>query len=258
MSTEGVPPSPELQFEKAEFTGGAATRICQRCQRGISDEYFEAGGQVVCRACSEEISGVRGGGAFLRAFAYGGGAAVLGTIVWFAIIKLFDMELGLIAIAVGLGVGYGVRKGSGGRGGWKYQALAMALTYASITASYVPLVMKGIAEGVQKSEDNKAAGDKPGGEQAAGAEKKVAADRPADEPQVSAGMTALGVGLFLTLCFGLALVSPFLAGFQNIMGLIIIAIALYEAWKLNKRVIITGPFRLAPPAPAAEPIAGAG
>ena len=39
-----------------------------------------------------------------------------------------------------------MKKGSGGVGGWKYQAMAMALTYVSITASYVPMVMKGLAE----------------------------------------------------------------------------------------------------------------
>jgi hypothetical protein len=35
-----------------------------------------------------------------------------------------------------------------------------------------------------------------------------------------------------------------LGGFENIIGWVIIAIALYEAWKLNKRVHfeITGPY----------------
>jgi hypothetical protein len=257
MTNDGAaaPASPELQFDKAEFAGGPATRTCQRCQRTITDEYFDAGGQPVCPECSEELSGARGGG-FLRAFGYGAGAAVLGTIVWFAIIKLFDIELGLVAIAVGLGVGYAVRKGSRGRGGWKYQAMAMALTYGSITASYVPLVIKGFVEAGQKSQ-KEAAADKAGQvdtEQVAAPEKKLAL-APSD---LSGGKAALAVVFFLAIAFGLALVSPFLAGFQNIMGLIIIAIALYEAWKLNKRVIVTGPFRLAPPEPAAQPVAGAG
>src|SRR5688572_14150290 len=102
MSTEGVPPAPELQFEKAEFTGGTATRICQRCQRTISDEYFEAGGQVMCSACSEEVSGVRGGGgAFLRALGFGTGAAVLGTIVWVTFRAIMNgEEWGFVAILV--------------------------------------------------------------------------------------------------------------------------------------------------------------
>ena len=50
-----------------------------------------------------------------------------------------------------------------------------------------------------------------------------------------------------------ALVVPFL-GSTGFMGWIIIGIALYEAWKLNRRVPITGPFRfgggLSVPAPA--------
>jgi len=54
----------------------------------------------------------------------------------------------------------------------------------------------------------------------------------------------------------LALAAPFLAGASNIMGIIIIGIGLYEAWKFNKRVIVNGPFKLVPePAPAAEPSA---
>lgn len=43
---------------------------------------------------------------------------------------------------------------------------------------------------------------------------------------------------------GIALVSPFLAGVAGIMGLVILGIALYEAWKLNRRVPVNGPFRL--------------
>jgi hypothetical protein len=41
----------------------------------------------------------------------------------------------------------------------------------------------------------------------------------------------------------LAFVAPFLGGFQNIIGIVIIGIGVYEAWKLNKRqiVVITGP-----------------
>jgi hypothetical protein len=52
----------------------------------------------------------------------------------------------------------------------------------------------------------------------------------------------------LVLLFAYAMVAPFLMGFENILGLIIIAIGLYEAWKLNKRmpVSITGPFTITP------------
>jgi hypothetical protein len=53
--------------------------------------------------------------------------------------------------------------------------------------------------------------------------------------------------------FGVSLVMPFIGG-TSFMGWIIIGIALYEAWKLNRRLAITGPFRfggaLSVPAPS--------
>jgi len=52
--------------------------------------------------------------------------------------------------------------------------------------------------------------------------------------------------------FGRTLVMPFV-GETSFIGCIIVAIALYEAWKLNRRVPIEGPFRfggsLSVPAP---------
>ena len=46
------------------------------------------------------------------------------------------------------------------------------------------------------------------------------------------------------LIFVLACAAPFLAGASNFMGWIIIGIALYEAWKINRRatVQINGPY----------------
>jgi hypothetical protein len=55
------------------------------------------------------------------------------------------------------------------------------------------------------------------------------------------------------LLFVFTLAAPFMGG-VGFIGWIIIGIALYEAWKLNRRVPITGPFRfggaLSVPAPA--------
>ena len=50
-----------------------------------------------------------------------------------------------------------------------------------------------------------------------------------------------------------ACAAPFLSGFQNVIGIVIIAIGVYEAWKLNKRVplVISGPHAIAPVAVAA-------
>jgi hypothetical protein len=71
---------------------------------------------------------------------------------------------------------------------------------------------------------------------------------PNPEPQANQmdfGKFLMGCGALLLLAYAL----PFLAGFQNILGLVILAIGLYEAWKMNKgrRIEINGPYRAGPP-----------
>jgi hypothetical protein len=181
----------------------------------------------------------------VRALMLGGGAALLSTIVWYAIIKLADMELGLIAIGVGLFIGMAVRRGAGGLGGWKYQALAMVLTYGAITVCKVPLVYHAL---VESQDRKKADGDATAGsDKAAGGDEAEGGAADGKNPSAPAKPAHLGtVLLALMVLVGLALASPFFSIGDNIMGIIIIGIALYEAWKLNKRVPVQGPFRLAP------------
>jgi hypothetical protein len=248
-----------LQFDKAEvaFSG---LRVCASCSGRFDREYFEAGGKFVCPACASNFADDRAGH-LLRAALFGAGAALVGTLVWFLVIKLSGSEFGLIAIAVGLFVGFAVRYGARGRGGARYQALAMALTYVSITASYVPLVIEGMgrSEGADAGESGSsksAATDTAGTAGKADAAPETAPNEaspgnagPAVTHQASAG----GVVVALLLIFGIALASPFLGGFSNIMGIIIIGIALYEAWKLNKRVVVSGPYQMSAAPEAATP-----
>jgi hypothetical protein len=226
--------SAELQFDKVDAVPDAV-RVCSRCQARFEQEYFEAAGNFICPACARQIGGESEPAAFWRAAGYGAGAALLGTIIWYSIVALTSYEFGLIAIVVGLFVGYAVRKGSRGRGGWRYQALAMALTYVSITASYIPLVIEAAQE--QDVVENGASA--------------VAEATLGGEAEGAARASLAELGLAMLFVFAIALASPFLSGVENIMGLIIIAIGLYEAWKLNKRVVVTGPYHIrAGPAPA--------
>jgi hypothetical protein len=186
-----------MQFDKVEGPIPAAPPACAQCRRPL-DEYFALGGHMFCRPC---VDGFRSSGSVWRALLLGAAAAVAGSIVWALFTELSGREWGIIGVVVGLFVGTAVRRGARNQGGWKYQALAMALTYVSITGSYIPSVI----------ED--------------------------------------GDG------FAFALVRPFVGG-VGFMGWIIIGIALYEAWKLNRRLPITGPLRfgggLSVPAP--EPV----
>jgi hypothetical protein len=83
-----------------------------------------------------------------------------------------------------------------------------------------------------------------------------AVSSPASSEAVQARPPVL---IILGLLFVFMLISPFLGGFQNVIGWLIIGIALWEAWKANRRVAlsITGPFTIAAPAGAGgTPAAG--
>lgn len=254
---EPPPPAQEvagsggLQFETATFSEPVAFKSCSECHHVIANLYFESGGKTLCPACRDRM-GTPQRWDFWRALLFGGLAGAAGTLVWSLIIYTTGYELGLIAIFVGVGVGLAVRKGARGRGGWKYQALAMVLTYVSITTSYVPMVWKSMVQGVKEKEQAAeiAKTESADGETPA-LDKPVAGDPAAEEGPH--GMAALVVAL--GILWGIALAAPFLGGFSNLLGLIIIGVGLYEAWKLNRRVPLNGPFQVvvAPPPLPAQP-----
>ena len=220
---------PNIQFDRAEpLAPDASPKTCAGCHAAIHDAYYTAGGRLVCSTCADRIlarkppePGTKG---LLRAALYGAGAALLGTIVYFAVLALSGYEIGLIAVGVGWLVGKAVRKGGYGCGGWKLQALAVGLTYCSIVGSYVPLAIKTI---VAKQSQSITA----------------AAERPALHSPESSGAAGVGLGFGLLILFGYALAAPFLAGFRNILGLFIIGLGLFEAWRLNRRpqLVLSGP-----------------
>src|SRR5205823_3118619 len=111
----------------------------------IDESYYEVNGQVLCPRCSEAIQAHLAGGAgllrFARAGVYGVAAAVAGFALYFGVLKLTGLAIGLISIVVGLMVGSAVRAGARGRGGWAYQALAVGLTYLAIVASYAAVLL---------------------------------------------------------------------------------------------------------------------
>lgn len=114
-----------------------------------------------------------------------------------------------------------------------YQAMAIALTYLAIVSSYVPLIVSQIGKQRVAAE----ASARPG-ETATPAQNQAADEAPP---------TAAGAIAAIAILIGLVLALPFLGGVENIMGMIIIGIGLYEAWKFNRkgRVTITGPHAIA-------------
>jgi hypothetical protein len=250
-----------LQFDRAEPADGAqATATCATCGATITTEYYEVNGHIVCEGCritAEEQVNAGGGGAgagrFLQATALGLLAAAAGFGIYYGIARLTGYEFGLVAIVVGLMVGVAVRRGSNGRGGWRYQLLAVFLTYTAIVSTNVPFLI----EEFRKESRTRAATDSTAArtdsatplmvalaDSAAPARvAPVATDDAATRPSV--GIGGIVIGLLALVAFFYAV--PFLGGIQNIMGLVIIAIGLFEAWKINKRATlkINGPFRVA-------------
>ena len=239
-----------MQFDQAEpapgaqGTGGAIT--CAVCGSPLPDSYFVANGQIVCDKCRRGVEEEwnRGGAAGRLSKAVGLGVlAMVGcALLWYIVLKLTDSQWGILAIVVGLVVGGAVRKGSNNRGGWRYQALAIFLTYTAIVSSYVPFFIEGAREAAQT-----ASADSTDVLGLAKDSTVFAKDSGEIAVAGTSGPGPLSMVIAIILLIGFMYALPFLAGVENLIGLLIIGFALYEAWKLNRRVelTVTGPHRVA-------------
>jgi hypothetical protein len=231
-----------LQFDHAEPTSGAQTASlsCSVCSSPLPDTYFVANGQIVCERCRRAVEEEwnRGGaaGRLSKAVVLGVLAMIGCSLLWYIVLKLTDSQWGILAVVVGLVVGGAVRKGSNGRGGWRYQALAILLTYTAIVFSYVPYIVESVREQAAQtvSLDSAATAD-------------LAKDSVATAATNTSDPGPLGRVFAIVLLLGFLYALPFLAGIENIIGILIIGFALYEAWKLNRRVelTVTGPHQVA-------------
>lgn len=242
MSSEA---NPTRQGDLSSFdapVAGAGAVTCTSCSKEITDTYHEANGAIVCSRCrakvESELKHGSGAGGFMRALVLGLGGAALGALLYFAVLKLTGYEIGLIAIAVGFMVGHGVQMGSGGRRGFKYQALAVALTYSAIVVTYIPFILEGLEANVPADVAARAADSLATG-------------------GAAQGTGIAGAAISLVVLFAMAALSPILMGFENIIGLLIIGFALYQAWSMNKRIVVTftGPYRINAPGASGGPAA---
>jgi hypothetical protein len=240
-----------LQFERAEYAEAPAPPSCHVCGEPVHGVYYDVNGATTCERCRHdlELAGTgHGAGRLARATLLGVLAAVACSIAWYAIRKLTGYEFGILAIGVGLLVGGAVRSGSRGRGGWRYQVLAMFLTYNAIVVTYVPDIVQGLQSAQTAPAAAPSASPSPALPVAAPPPAAPATPRDAPEGAPTAGMVALALGVLLLFAYA----APFLAVAGEpsaVLGLVIIGIALYEAWKMNRRRVleITGPHRLASP-----------
>lgn len=254
-----------LQFDKAEFDEPTPGIACASCKSALTQQYFSVNSQSLCARCTETVRTTlnRKSGAkdIIKSILFGLGAAIAGFIIYFAVLKITGYEIGLIAILVGYMVGKAVMIGSDYRGGIKYSVIAVLLTYISIVSTYVPLIIEEMRK--QDLQTAAAASSVPGtlvpGSGKAETVKKVLPAKPAVAPSSAGGgaqstpqpdvREGHGIGallLGLAVFAGYVLLLPFLAGFSNIVGLIIIGFALFEAARrtAKPKITIAGPFEI--------------
>ena len=253
------PPQEPLQFDRAIESGAPAAGAqstpalsCSHCGQQITTSYYHVDGETVCADCkqaAEQADATQSsGGAFLRSAIFGLGAAVAGAAIYYGVIALLGLEIGIVAILIGYMVGAAVRKGARGGGGRRYQILAVALTYFSVGLAYSPLAFKGFAEGRAKA--------------AASAESKtfvapsdVAADstaavapapRPIAAKRIGGGALLLAFGATFLFIFVLPVLAVMGSGASGIISVIIIGVGMRQAWRMTAghTVTITGPHKV--------------
>lgn len=242
----GTPADRSLQFDRAERVGQTPGTACSFCRQPTAGSYYEINGKVTCLGCRGQILAAWNGGSpgrrFATALGLGAAAAALGAGLYFGIEALTGYEFGLVAVVVGLLVGTAVRRGSSGRGGWRYQVLAMFLTYSAVVATDSTLIARELRQEIRARADSARVAPSPGTNSAA-------VNTAATTGQERAGPVALMLGAIVLLA--LAYAAPVIVGFSSPLHLLIAGFALYEAWKLNRGVAlrVNGPYQAAPAVP---------
>src|SRR5262249_36532637 len=112
----------------------------------IHDEYYDVNGHSVCGRCRSTLEAAAetptGIAPLAIAAACGFFAAIAGAIIYYIVLAYANLQIGIVAVLIGYIVGYAVRKGARG-GGFRFQVLAVVLTYASVALAYTPIAISG-------------------------------------------------------------------------------------------------------------------
>jgi hypothetical protein len=238
----------ELQFDRvvpessSAHSQGNVGMVCSACHEPIPTEYYDINGNVVCQGCRLLIEAAaetpRGVAPFLTAALGGLGAGIVGAIIYFAVIYFAKLEIGLVAILIGYMVGYSVRRGAGGRGGLRFQVLAVALTYASIALAYAPVVVMSAANASREAQ-TAATTTGPTGTSA----QPVASGRPIERSPQSALVVVAILLAFIAALPVLVVWGSFPSG---LISALIIVIGMRQAWRMTGalQLSVFGPYQV--------------
>ena len=248
-----------LQFDRAvpantpaHLAGSAEGVTCKVCNQVLASEYYDINGHSTCDRCRQQLAQhaetPKGFGVWGKAAFFGLIAAILGAILYYAVIAITDLEIGLVAIAIGYMVGFAIRTAASNRGGLRFQILAIVLTYWAVGLAYMPLAFKGMRE-----QDKQAAVTAPATPVSsaaldpAPAEPGSAEPAPEDAQPIGARGLFLGIAalIFLSVALPVLTVAGSLPG--GLISAAIIAFGMQQAWRMTAapRFEMTGPYRIA-------------
>jgi hypothetical protein len=247
------------QFGTAEYTSAAGSDHCKSCQQELTGTYFRINGMLACEKCTRQLQAQTPKDThaiYGRGILFGVGGAIAGLILYSAFGIITGIEIGYVALAVGWLVGTAIKKGSNGVGGRRYQIAAVALTYAAVSLSAIPLGISYMMKEKKPAVATTASASSSG---------SSLADPNTTPSSNDSGIVVQpvkqqrSVGTIVGALIFAGLASPFLelqGGFSGIIGLVIIFVGMRIAWKITAgpRLEILGPFQANGP-PAAVPSA---
>jgi hypothetical protein len=229
-------PDEPLQFDTTA-PAGTPSATCAVCKKPVGDAYYTAGKAIVCGTCKTQIETAPRPRAtaplVMRAIAFGLGGAILGAAVYYGVMAVTGLEIGLVAIVVGYLVGRGVQMGARGRRGRAFQITALVLTYFGIALGYAPAAVKAL-----QSSDHSVL---------SAAKTDTAATSSATKKPVTTVEFVEALGLLVAGVLALPFVVIFGSGAGGVLTAIIIAVGLRQAWYMNRdpgKPVFHGPFRV--------------
>jgi hypothetical protein len=244
--------SPVPQFGTAEYARQPADSRCRICQQPTGGTYYRIKASVVCSTCAQKMRGAipaDNHAAYVRALAYGIGAAVAGLAGYALIaILLQGWVISYMSIGVGWMVGTAMIKGSNGIGGRRYQIAAAVLTYAAVSMAAIPIWIhfapdrhqqKQIQDQRFEEEEHKFGNN--------------AEQQPEAQPAPRTQKPRISFGTWLGTVVLVGLGSPFIQLSGNLLwgaiGLLILFWGIRIAWRITagRQLEIYGPFADSPP-----------
>jgi hypothetical protein len=247
--TASPPAAPALQFDRAVTAAASVGVTCSQCGNTQTESYFTLVQKPLCAECKAKIE--RAAAATLskrmlgKAFAWGLGAAIAGAIIYYAVIALFDLEIGIVAILIGYMVGHAVRRAVKG-GGRRYQILAAVLTYYAVGLAYLPVAMGGVSKSAQAAVDSAKTAQ---ARDSATAPVRLTAADSAKVASLGPKFVLMGIGIMLGGAFVLPVLIVFGSMPSGLISALIIGFGMKHAWQITAPPDLTfhGPLTVAPP-----------